>query len=101
MPIQVAEAYAKGVAEAYSKVGNITMYGGRSGKLAPSVIEKTAQLPDGLSKGIGIGLKSLLASAFGAKVPDSAKKDSRPRKRRFRETARKLQAVFNLMQYNI
>ena len=71
-----ALAIAKGVAEAYSKVGNITMYGDQSGKLASSVIEKTVQLSDGLSKGMGIDLKSLLAGAFGAKILDSAKKDS-------------------------
>ena len=83
MQIQVAKAYveqlpaiAKGVAEAYSKVGNITMYGDHSGKLASSVIEKTVQLSDGLSQGIGIDLKSLLAGAFGSKILDSAKKDS-------------------------
>ena len=83
MQIQVAKAYveqlpaiAKGVAEAYSKVGNITMYGDQSGKLASSVIEKTVQLSDGLSKGIGIDLKSLLAGAFGTKILDAVKKDS-------------------------
>ena len=83
MQIQVAKAYveqlpaiAKGVAEAYSKVGNITMYGDQSGKLASNVIEKTVQLSDGLSKGIGIDLKSLLAGAFGTKILDAVKKDS-------------------------
>ena len=83
MQIQVAKAYveqlpaiAKGVAEAYSKVGNITMYGDQGGKLASSVIKKTVQLSDGLSKGIGIDLKSLLAGAFGTKILDAVKKDS-------------------------
>ena len=52
------------------------MYGDHSGKLASSVIEKTVQLSDGLSQGIGIDLKSLLAGAFGSKILDSAKKDS-------------------------
>ena len=81
MQIQVAKAYveqlpaiAKGVAEAYSKVGNITMYGDQSAALASSVIDKTAQLSDGLAKGIGIDLKSLLAGAFGAKLLGSAGK---------------------------
>ena len=80
MQIQVAKAYveqlpaiARGVAEAYSKVGNITMYGDQSGALASSVIDKTAQLSDGLAKGLGIDLKSLLAGAFGTKILESVK----------------------------
>lgn len=80
MQIQVAKAYveqlpaiAHGVAEAYAKVGNITMYGDQSASLATSVIDKTAQLSDGLSKGIGIDLKSLLAGAFGTKIIDNMK----------------------------
>ena len=82
MQIQVAKAYveqlpaiARGVAEAYSKVGNITMYGDQSAALASSVIDKTAQLSDGLAKGVGIDLKSLLAGAFGAKLIDAVKKE--------------------------
>jgi len=31
-------------------------------------LDKTAQLSDGLSKGLGIDLKSLLVGAFGAKI---------------------------------
>lgn len=80
MQIQVAKAYieqlpaiAHGVAEAYSRVGNITMYGDQSATLATSVIDKTAQLSDGLAKGIGIDFKSLLAGAFGTKLLDSMK----------------------------
>jgi len=79
MQIQVAKAYveqlpaiARGIAESYSKVGNITMYGDQSGKIASSVIDKTVQLSDGLSKGIGIDLKSLLAGAFGTQIIQNA-----------------------------
>jgi len=75
LQLQVAKVYceqlpaiAKGIAEAYSKVGNITMYGDQSAALASSVIDKTAQLSDGLSKSLGIDLKSLLAGAFGTKI---------------------------------
>ena len=83
LQLQVAKVYceqlpdiAKGIAEAYSKVGNITMYGDQSGALAAGVIDKTVQLSDGLSKGLGIDLKSLLAGAFGTKILDAVKKDS-------------------------
>ena len=82
LQLQVAKAYveqlpaiARGVAESYSKVGNITMYGDQSAALATSVIDKTAQLSDGLAKGLGIDLKSLLAGAFGEKLLNAAKKD--------------------------
>ena len=75
MQLQVAKAYveqlpeiARGIAESYSKVGNITMYGDQSATIATSVIDKTAQLSDGLAKGMGIDLKSLLAGAFGSKI---------------------------------
>lgn len=79
LQLQVAKAFveqlpavARGIAESYTKVGNITMYGDQSGKLASAVIDKTVQLSDGLSKGIGIDLKSLLAGAFGTKVLEAA-----------------------------
>ena len=83
LQLQVAKIYceqlpaiAKGIAESYTKVGNITMYGDRTGTLASDVIDKTAQLSDGLAKGLGIDLKSLLVGAFGAKVVDAAKRPS-------------------------
>ena len=81
LQLQVAKVYceqlpaiAKGISEAYTKVGSITMYGDQSGTIAAGVIDKSVQLSDGLSKGLGIDLKSLLAGAFGAKVLDAAAK---------------------------
>ena len=81
LQLQVAKVYceqlpdiAKGIAEAYTKVGNITMYGDQSGAIAAGVIDKSVQLSDGLSKGLGIDLKSLLAGAFGVKILDAAGK---------------------------
>ena len=75
MQLKVATSYveqlpaiAKGIAEAYSKVGNITMYGDQSGKIASAVIDKTAQLSDGLAKGLGIDLKSMVMGALGIKA---------------------------------
>ena len=37
-------------------------------QFASGVIDKTVQLSDGLSKGLGIDLKSLLVGAFGARI---------------------------------
>ena len=84
LQLQVAKVYceqlpaiAKGIAEAYTKVGNITMYGDQSGAIASGVIDKSVQLSDGLSKGLGIDLKSLLAGAFGAKILDKVGGDAK------------------------
>lgn len=59
---------ARGVAEGYTKVGQITMYGDQTAKISGNIIDTTAQISDGLSKSLGIDLKSLLAGAFGAKL---------------------------------
>lgn len=78
LQLQVAKAYvdrlpdvARGVAESYSKVDSIIMYGDQSSKLAGNVINTTSQIAEGLGKGLGIDLKSLLAGAFGTKVIDA------------------------------
>ena len=85
LQLQVAKAFveqlpaiSRGVAEAYSKVGNITMYGDQSAKIAGNVIDTTTQLSDSLSKSLGIDLKSLLVGAFGAKVVSAATKSDSP-----------------------
>ena len=81
LQLQVAKAFveqlpavATGVAEAYSKVDSIVMYGDQSSKLAGSVINTTTQLAEGLGRGLGIDLKSMLAGAFGTKLLDVANK---------------------------
>lgn len=81
LQLQVAKAFveqlpavARGVAESYSKVDSIVMYGDQSSKLAGNVINTTSQLAEGLGKGLGIDLKSLLAGAFGTKLLDSVAK---------------------------
>jgi len=83
LQLQVAKAFveqlpavAKGVAESYSKVDSIVMYGDQSAKLAGNVITTTTQLAEGLGKGLGIDLKSLIAGAFGTKLLDAAKKNN-------------------------
>ena len=80
MQLQVAKAFveqlpniAKGIAEGYTKVGQITMYGDQTAKISGNIIDTTAQISDGLSKSLGIDLKSMLAGVFGAKMLGSAK----------------------------
>ncbi len=66
--VKVLPGIAQGVASAYTKVGNITMYGDQSGKIASEVIDHTAQLFDGLSKSLGFDVKSAIGGALAAKL---------------------------------
>lgn len=66
--VKVLPAIATGVASAYTKVGNITMYGDQSGKIASGVIEHTTQLFDGLSKTLGFDVKSAIGGALATKL---------------------------------
>ena len=59
-------------AAAYSKVGNITMYGDQSGKIASEVIDRTTQLFDGLSKSLGFDVKAAVGGALAAKLVGDA-----------------------------
>ena len=53
---------AKNVAEPLSKVDKITMYGeGNSAKLLSDIVNGTTQVTEGISAGMGLDLKSLLA----------------------------------------
>lgn len=79
--VKVLPAIATGVASAYTKVGNITMYGDQSGKIAAGVIDHTTQLFDGLSKSLGFDVKSAIGGALATKLlGDSGKAGSTPRK---------------------
>ena len=66
--VKVLPAIATGVASAYTKVGNITMYGDQQGKIAAGVIDQTTQLFDGLSKSLGFDVKSALGGALATKL---------------------------------
>ena len=66
--VKVLPGVASGIAGAYSKVGNITMYGDQSGKIASEVIDRTAQLFDGLSKSLGFDVKAAVGGALAAKL---------------------------------
>ena len=66
--VKVLPGIASGIAGAYAKVGNITMYGDQSGKIASEVIDRTAQLFDGLSKSLGFDVKAAIGGALAAKL---------------------------------
>ena len=60
---------AKNVAEPLSKVDKITMYGeGNSAKLLSDIINGTTQVTEGLTAGMGIDIRTLIAGALGAKL---------------------------------
>ena len=75
--VKVLPAIATGVASAYTKVGNITMYGDQSGKIAAGVIDHTTQLFDGLSKSLGFDVKSAIGGALATKLLGSNGGDSK------------------------
>lgn len=60
---------AKNVAEPLSKVDKITMYGeGNSAKLLGDIINGTTQVTEGITAGMGIDIRSLIAGAVGGKL---------------------------------
>ena len=60
---------ARNVAEPLSKVDKITMYGeGNSAKLLADIVNGTTQVTEGISAGMGIDLRSLIAGALGGKL---------------------------------
>ena len=60
---------AKNVAEPLSKVDKITMYGdGNSAKLLQDIVNGTTQVTEGITQGLGIDVKALIAGMIGGKV---------------------------------
>lgn len=60
---------AKNVAAPLSNVDKITMYGeGNSAKLIQDIINGTTQVTEGISAGMGIDIKALLAGMIGGKM---------------------------------
>ncbi len=77
MVMQALPQIAKNVAEPLSKVDKITMYGeGNSAKLLHDIINGTSQITEGLTSGMGIDVKALLAGIIGGKLTSGA--DSPP-----------------------
>lgn len=69
MVMKALPEIAKNVAEPLSKVDKITMYGeGNSAKLLTDIINGTTQITEGLTQGMGIDVKSLLAGMVGGKI---------------------------------
>lgn len=69
MIMQALPQIAKNVAEPLSKVDKITMYGeGNSAKLLSDIVNGTTQITEGMTAGMGIDIKSLLAGIVGGKV---------------------------------
>lgn len=60
---------AKNVAEPLSKVDKITMFGeGNSAKLVEDIIRGTTQVTEGMTAGLGIDLRALIAGYLGGKA---------------------------------
>lgn len=60
---------AKNVAEPLSKVDKITMYGeGNSAKLLQDIVNGTTQVTEGITAGMGLDIKALLAGVLGGKL---------------------------------
>lgn len=69
MVMQALPEIAKNVAEPLSKVDKITMYGeGNSAKLLSDIVNGTTQVTEGITQGMGIDVKSLIAGMLGGKL---------------------------------
>ena len=69
MVMQALPEIAKNVAEPLSKVDKITMYGeGNSAKLLQDIITGTSQVTEGITQGMGLDVKSLVAGMLGGKL---------------------------------
>lgn len=74
---EIVKAYSSPMAEALSRIDNITMYGeGNTAKLTEELSKNGTQIFDGLSKATGLDIKSLLAGYLGAKIISKDKKDN-------------------------
>lgn len=75
MVMQALPEIARHVAEPLSKVDKITMYGeGNSAKLLEDIITGTTQVTEGITQGMGIDVKSLIAGMLGGKLAGGADK---------------------------
>ena len=69
MVMKALPEIAKNVAEPLSKVDKITMFGeGNSAKLIGDIVNGTTQVTEGMTAGLGIDLKGLLAGFLGGKA---------------------------------
>ncbi len=75
MVMQALPEIAKNVAEPLSRVDKITMYGeGNSAKLLEDIVTGTTQVTEGITQGMGIDVKSLIAGMLGGKLASGEEK---------------------------
>lgn len=68
---------AKNIASPLNSVDKITMYGeGNTAKLIEDITKATTQVSSGLSEGLGVDMKSMLAGFLGGKVAKETNKES-------------------------
>jgi len=68
---------AAAVAKPMEKIGNITMYGeGNTAKLTGDITKTLTQVTNGLTDSLGIDLRTVLGSMFGAKLAGVSKPDT-------------------------
>lgn len=69
MYFKVLPEIAESVAKPLANIDKITMYGeGNTSKLVEDITKSTSQISEGLTSGLGIDIKSLLAGALGTKM---------------------------------
>lgn len=69
MVMNALPVIAKNVAEPLSRVDRITMYGeGNNTRLLQDIVTGTTQVTEGLTQGMGIDLRALLAGILGGKI---------------------------------
>ena len=75
MVMQALPEIAKNVAEPLSRVDKITMYGsGNSAKLLEDIVTGTTQVTEGITQGMGIDVKALVAGMLGGKLAGGEEK---------------------------
>ena len=68
---------AAAIAKPMEKIGNITMYGeGNTAKLTGDITKTLTQVTNGLTDSLGIDLRTVLGSMFGARLAGVAKSDT-------------------------
>lgn len=63
------------IAQAYTNVDKIVMFGDDTSKLSGNIIKNVAQVSEGLSESLGIDVKTLLTGFLGGKLADSSNKE--------------------------
>ncbi|MDE6456801.1 MAG: flotillin family protein, partial [Dysosmobacter sp.] len=75
MVMQALPEIARNVAEPLSKVDKITMYGaGNSAKLLEDIVTGATQVTEGITQGMGIDVKSLIAGMLGGRLAGGEEK---------------------------